>query len=154
MRMLPGKITMTDLVAGIFIILFTYTAVNKLKDYATFGIALRQSPVLQPYAGFVLIAVPVAKLVAVILLVFSMTRKAGLYISWILMCMFSAYISYLLIFVPVLPCNCGGIWKSMSWKTQLTVNLMLLIILSRALMILKNNKDTIATDNRTSRTPA
>ncbi len=144
---------MADMVAGLFIILFTYTAVNKLKDYPAFGIALRQSPVLQPYAGFLLIAVPVVELIAVVFLMFSITRKAGLYISWILMCAFTVYISYLMLFAPELPCNCGGIFKAISWKAHLVVNLVLLMLLSRTLMILKSHKNTIAIDNRTRRTP-
>jgi len=146
-------IKVPDLISGLFIILFTYTAVNKLKDYATFGIALRQSAILQPYAEFLTITVPVVELIAVILLVSSITRKAGLFFSWVLMTMFTFYISYLVLFARELPCTCGGVMRILSWKTHLIVNFILLILATWGLFTIKNYKNTIAID-RSSRTPA
>lgn len=134
MRKRFWEINLIDIISGIFIILFTYTAIDKLKDYATFGIALRQSPVLQPYAEFLLIAIPVIELLAVVLLAFSITRRAGLYVSLTLMCMFTLYIFYLMLFAKELPCNCGGILRMLSWKAHLIINIFLTALASWTLL--------------------
>lgn len=143
-----------DIICGIFIILFTYTAVNKLIDYQTFRIALVQSPILQHYADFMMVALPVVELLVVVLLAISATRRIGLFASLSLMVAFTLYISYLMLFASELPCNCGGIMKALSWNQHLVVNILLIALALWALLITRTNKNTIAIDNRISRTPA
>ena len=141
-----------NIASGIFIILFTYTAINKLIDYPTFRIALIQSPVLEHYADIVAIAVPAAELIIVAMLVISVTRKTGLIASLLLMVVFTTYIGYLLLFANDLPCNCGGILKALSWKSHLAVNILLVALAGWALFDLRKHKITIAIA-RNSRTP-
>ncbi len=143
-----------NIICGIFIILFTYTAVNKLIDYQTFRIALVQSPILEHYAGFMMMALPVVELLVVILLAIATTRCLGLFASLILMTAFTLYISYLMFFASELPCNCGGIMRALSWKQHLILNIILIALAIWALLITRTNKNTIAIANRISRTPA
>ena len=147
------KTKLFDWVTAVFIILFTFTAVNKLFDSSTFRIALVQSPLLVYYADFVGIAVPVTELVIVAMLIISATRKIGIWSSLFLIIIFTFYISYLLLFVRDMPCNCGGILKSLSWKSQLAVNLLLIAITGYALFDLRRNKLSIKV-LRESRKPA
>ena len=128
MRLQLNNSKIADIVSGIFIILFTYTAVNKLIDYRTFRIALVQSPILINYADFVSWALPVSELLVVLLLVFSPTRKAGLFLSLFLMAAFTLYVGYIMSFANELPCNCGGIMKALSWKQHLIVNVILIAL--------------------------
>lgn len=148
MRILLNNSKIADIVSGIFIILFTYTAVNKLIDYRTFRIALVQSPVLVNYADFMAKAVPAVELAVVALLVFSATRKAGLFLSLILMLAFTIYVGYLMFFASELPCNCGGIMKALSWKQHLIVNVIFIALAAWAWLQDKN----IVAINRNSRT--
>lgn len=152
MRSLLKNSKTADIVSGIFIILFTYTAVNKLIDYSTFRIALVQSPILVNYADFMAWALPAAELLVVLLLVFSATRKLGLLLSLMLMIAFTLYVSYIMFFASELPCNCGGIMKALSWKQHLVVNVILAVLATWAWLIQRSDKHFIAI-NRNSRTP-
>jgi hypothetical protein len=129
--------------SAIFIILFTYTAVTKIIDYPTFRIALVQSPVLEHYAAFAAVAVPVAELAIVALLIFTATRKAGLWASFALMIVFTLYIVYLMLFASSMPCNCGGILKALSWRSHLVVNILLVGLAGWALFDLRKNRTMI-----------
>ena len=151
MRSLLKNSKTADIVSGIFIILFTYTAINKLIDYRTFRIALVQSPILVNYADFMSWALPVAELLVVLLLVFSTTRKTGLLLSLILMIAFTLYISYIMFFASALPCNCGGIMKALSWKQHLVVNGILIVLAAWAWII--KRRDNIIAIIRKSRIP-
>lgn len=135
MRSLLKNSKIADIISGIFIILFTYTAVNKLIDYRTFRIALVQSPVLVNYADFMSWALPVSELLVVLLLVFSATRKAGLLLSLLLIVVFTLYVGYIIFFARELPCNCGGITKALSWKQHLIVNAILIVLAAWAWLI-------------------
>lgn len=132
-----------DIICGIFIVLFTYTAVNKLVDYQTFRIALVQSPILEHYAGFMMVALPVVELLVVLLLAIPATRRVGLFASLFLMTAFTLYISYLMFFASELPCNCGGIMRSLSWKQHLIVNIFLIALAGWAILITRTNKNII-----------
>ncbi len=114
-----------ELVTAVFITLFSYTAVDKLLNHSTFRMALVQSPLLEHYADYVAVAIPVAELVVVALLIINTTRIGGLRASLGLMIAFTLYILGLMLFADHLPCNCGGILNTLSWKAHLVVNLVL-----------------------------
>jgi hypothetical protein len=135
MRTLLKNSRIADIVSGTFIILFTYTAVNKFIDYRTFRIALVQSPIPVNYADFIAVALPAAELLVVVLLVISVTRKAGLLFALIFMVVFTFYVSYIIFFASDRPCNCGGIIKELSWKQHLIVNLILFALAAWAWLI-------------------
>ena len=146
------KIPIAGIVSGIFIILFTYTAVNKLIDYPTFRIAVVQSPVLKHYADWVIVGVPAVELIIVALLAVPSARRAGLWAALLVMVAFTLYIGYLVFFAGELPCNCGGIIKALSWKQHLVVNVALVALALWAVLTTGSHKNTIAID-RISRTP-
>ena len=100
------KIPIAGIVSGIFIILFTYTAVNKLIDYPTFRIAVVQSPVLKHYADWVIVGVPVVELIIVALLAVHLW-KAGFGQPCCVVA-FTLYISYL-VFLPNCPATAEGL---------------------------------------------
>lgn len=143
MRRNSKMIRADEIVSAIFIILFTYTAINKIIDYPTFRIALVQSPVLEHYADFTAIAVPVVELAIVAMLVVAATRKAGLCACFVLMIVFTLYITCLMLFASSMPCNCGGILKALSWKSHLVVNILLVCLAGWALFDLRKNNVAI-----------
>jgi hypothetical protein len=56
------------------------------------------------------------------------TRKLGLYISLGLMMAFTGYISYMMIFIPDLPCSCGGVISKMTWGQHLIFNVFFMLL--------------------------
>ena len=137
--------------AALLIVLFVYTAINKLSDLNRFQWTLYKSPLLQQYRYFVSCAVPVAELITAILLLIPATRSKGFLCSLILMSLFTIYVAYMLAFIPNLPCSCGGLISSMNWTNHLIFNLFFTGLAYAAWIITK--KDRIIAIIRSSRKP-
>lgn len=116
------------------ILLFSYAAASKLLDFQNFQIQLGQSPLLSAFAVPVSIAVPVVEFILVLLLLFSRYRVIGLYGSFMLMTMFSAYIVIILNFSSFIPCSCGGILEKMSWDEHLLFNIIFVVLAAIAVL--------------------
>lgn len=114
--------------SALLIILWLYASLTKLFDFNHFVATLERSPLIHPYAnklGWVLLAV---EFFIAIILLFPKLQKWGLYGSAILLLLFNGYILYMLMYVPHLPCSCGGIIQKFSWKQHLAFNAALLAI--------------------------
>jgi putative oxidoreductase len=111
-----------------FVFLFVYTASAKLFEFTSFRDVLFLSPLIGRYAGFYALAVPTIELIAVGLLLYKGTEKAGMYSCFFLMVLFSCYIGYMLLTENNLPCSCGGVLRSMSWPEHLVFNLALALL--------------------------
>lgn len=108
--------------------LFIYTGFSKLIGYYLFLDQLLNIPILKTFAYFISIFIPVIEIATAIILAFPKTEKLGWWLSAILMSIFSIYIAIMLMFVPRLPCSCGGIIASLSWKQHLILNIVLATI--------------------------
>lgn len=139
-------------VCYLLVFLFTYTSVSKLMDHATFEITLLQSPIIKDHAIIISWLVPGIELIAVALLLLDKYRQEGLLLSLSLMITFTAYIFYMILFIPNLPCSCGGILKELSWDDHLLVNGFILFSITISLITSTKQKLFIAI-NRNSRTP-
>jgi hypothetical protein len=104
-------------------LLFTYAAFSKLHDYEKFVVQLSQSPLLTAFAKVYAILIPLLELVIVALLYFTRTRLSGLYASYAMMVLFTAYIIVITNLSEFIPCSCGGILSKMTWKIHLYFNL-------------------------------
>jgi hypothetical protein len=133
----------TEIVAALFILLFVYTALSKLVELDRFRAVLSSSPLLGSYAVLLSAAVPFLELLTSALLFFPRTRKTGLWISFILMLLFTGYIGYMLAFASHLPCSCGGVIQSLSWKQHLLFNTFMTMLAAVAVF---QNKLFIAID--------
>ncbi|NCI49689.1 hypothetical protein GWC95_07135 [Sediminibacterium roseum] len=118
----------SQIIAAIFILVFVYTAISKLLSMDAFIKVLHQSALLSRFAGWVGWGLPFVELVVSALLVFPETRKAGLLISLGLMVLFTAYIGWMIVYEPKLPCSCGGVIRYMSWRTHLVFNSVLIVL--------------------------
>ncbi|MBC7523370.1 MAG: hypothetical protein H7239_02895 [Flavobacterium sp.] len=123
--------------ALLHILLFSYAAASKLLDFQNFQVQLGQSPLLNAVAVAVSFAVPLVEFILVLLLLFSKFRLIGLYGSFVLITMFSAYIIIILNFSSFTPCSCGGILEKMSWTEHLVFNIVF-VLLSALGVILKS----------------
>lgn len=116
------KINAAYIVSLLLIFLFAYTASRKLTDSKSFTAVLQKIPLMGREAGIVAILLPVAELFIALLLLFERSRLTGLYASLFLLSMFKVYLVYKVLFVPHLPCRCGGVISKMSWKQYIVFN--------------------------------
>jgi uncharacterized membrane protein len=120
-------LTVEAIAAGL-IILFLFTGIDKLYNYRQFRDALNKSPVLANVAGLVAWSLPVAEiLVAAALLIPSM-KKTGLKATILLLAVFTIYLSYMMAFAPKLPCMCAGLLESLSWKSHIIFNAVMIVL--------------------------
>lgn len=132
-KLLPG------FVAAGFVFLWLYTALQKLISFKSFERSLSQ--VVHWHLPVAVLAwlVPFFELLACGLLLFPRYRKAGLYASAGLMSCFTVYIGAMLLMGGHLPCSCGGVISSFSWRQHLLFNCVLLVLSLIAIRLLKNN---------------
>lgn len=116
------KRTIVEIITTLFIILFLYTGISKLMDYSVFKEQLATSPILAPISYIVAILLPWVEFAIVLLLIIPRWRLRGLYSSFVLMILFTLYITGILTFSDQLPCSCGGIIELMSWKQHIIFN--------------------------------
>jgi len=126
---------LTEIIAGLLALLFAYAAISKLLDYETFKFQLGKSPYVNGLAGFIAWALPCIEIAVVLLLLFKKSRLAGLYASFFLMLFFTGYIYAILKFSYYIPCSCGGILSSMSWKEHLIFNIAFTLLALTAILL-------------------
>ena len=136
----------------LLIFLFTYTGVNKLIDHAVFKSTLLHVPVIATYAGLISWLVPLLELLIVITLAVEKYRRVGFQLSLILMTAFTVYISCMILFVPHLPCSCGGVLQGLSWSNHIIFNCLFILLILISLGVINRQKLFIAI-NRESRNP-
>lgn len=122
------KQIMIDIICYLFVLLWLYAATNKLMDFQKFKVQVGQSPILTDYAIIIAWIIPTIEIVISIMLVFRRTLLAGLYASFSLMLMFTAYIVIILNFAERVPCSCGGILEKMGWTEHLIFNIGFVIL--------------------------
>lgn len=119
---------MVEIIACLLIVLFVYAGVIKLLDYKTFAAQIGQSPMLTRWANVLAWLVPSSEIFISLLLAFSRSRMIGLYGSFALMTMFTAYIVMAMNFFDYVPCSCGGIIEGMTWSQHLVFNVCFLLL--------------------------
>jgi hypothetical protein len=134
-RLSAFKNILPEYISAVFIFLFGYTAVNKLLHAQAFRHSLEQSPLLQPYAAIIAWLIPVTETAIALLLLFAVSRLAGLYATFLLMATFTLYVGYMIVYIPKLPCSCGGIIQALSWKQHLFLNIFLTLLAFAAIML-------------------
>jgi uncharacterized membrane protein YphA (DoxX/SURF4 family) len=114
--------TIIEIITLLFVLLFLYTGTSKLTDYTLFKEQIGQSPILTPIAPGLAWALPFAEYLTAGLLLIPRWRRMGLYAALGLMLLFSGYIIAILSFSQHVPCSCGGVLASLSWKGHLLFN--------------------------------
>jgi len=116
-------------------LLFIYTATDKLLDYGKYVAQMQMVPFppMKAAAPVLGLAVPLAELAVVVVLFTDRLRKIGLISALALMCSFEIYIGAMLLSGISLPCTCGGLISTMSWKQHLIFNATFIVLLAFAL---------------------
>jgi hypothetical protein len=122
--------------------LFIYAGIFKAMDYPLFLSDLSKSPLLVKYDKTLLApAVLGTEFLIVCLLAFTSTRKAGLFLSFFVMLLFTLYLSTLYFLYTNIPCSCGGILGKMSYPTHIIFNAAFTLMAATAILVgIKNNK--------------
>lgn len=132
---LRGMRILINIISSLLIILWIYTGTNKLLDYNETFVQMSRSPFIASMAGFLSYAIPIGELALVLLLVIHRTRLWGLYLSYLLMALFTGYIWLMLNFATDLPCSCGGILSSMTWQDHLAFNVVFTIMTAIGILV-------------------
>lgn len=119
---LKKKNTYVELICALLIILFIYTGINKIMDVDKFKYEMGRSPFIQNMSGLIAYTLPAGEILLALGLIMKRTRLLALYLSFILMALFTGYIWLMLNYAYDLPCSCGGIISSLSWHQHLVFN--------------------------------
>jgi uncharacterized membrane protein YphA (DoxX/SURF4 family) len=130
----------------LFVILFLYTGISKLMEYAVFKEQIAESPILRQIAPFIAWSLPLTEYIVTILLIIPRWRLKGLYTSLLLMIAFTLYIGAIMTFNKELPCSCGGIISELSWQGHLIFNSLFILLAFTGVVLEKRIRRTHKTD--------
>jgi len=136
-----SKKRIVEVIAILFILLFVFASITKLRNMKNFQEQIGQSPMLSVFADEISWGVIGLELLATGLISFQNTRKLGLYLSFGLMAIFTTYILLVLNFSDNIPCSCGGVISSMGWYTHTVFNILFMGLAIVGLFLMKNNDD-------------
>ena len=122
------KTLVIDIISALLLILFLYTGISKLTAYSRFRDALANSPLLAPYVEVISWSFPIVEVALAVLLFIPASRFAGLIFSLFLLCILTVYVIYMVLFIPKVPCSCGGVIEALSWKGHILFNLFFILI--------------------------
>lgn len=113
----------------LMILLFIYTASDKLMNFKTFSAFLVGLEYLGGYSHLLAVVIPLLEIAISLLLLIPTMRTEGLYAALVLMLLFTLYLVFIKLTAPKLPCNCGGVISSLSWVQHIWFNLGLIGLL-------------------------
>lgn len=126
-----------DVAAYLFIILFMYTAANKLFTVNAFASTLAKSPLVGSLNMTIAWTIPLIEIAISILLIFPVARKIGLRASLLLMIIFTVYLAYMVFSGSKLPCHCGGVISTMTWQQHIWFNIGFILLAITGLAVHK-----------------
>jgi putative oxidoreductase len=118
-----------EVIRFLLIFLWVYAASSKLLHFGLFKIQM-QRQILYPFLkSIVVYTLPLIEISTALLLLFKITQKVALYLSFLLLGAFSIYVGLAVFKVfKKVPCSCGGILSSMTWKAHFVFNLFYLLL--------------------------
>lgn len=130
-----------EVISFLFIFLFVYAAMNKLLDIEKFRVQIGQSPLLTSLAPFVAWFIPIFEIAVALMLTIPKFRLFGLYASFSLMVMFTAYIVVILNFSDHIPCSCGGVLERLGWTEHLLFNVAFVLLALAGILLLSKKRE-------------
>lgn len=149
MRSMKRKIV-PEIISFLLIVLFVYAAVSKMIEFKKFSVQIGKSPLLTDVAPFVAWFIPTIEIVASLLVAFPRTRLMGLYVSFTLMVMFTAYIVAILNFTDDVPCSCGGVLEALGWTEHLIFNIVFIVLSVAAITLSSRKRPSLRTTRLTN----
>ena len=122
-RKIRKQISIVNIICGLLIFLFVYTAISKVLAFGQFRFVLSTAPLIKNYAKLFAALIPSIELIIVVLLLMPGRQKVGLMAAVSLLCLFTGYLIFMVFTEPHLPCSCGGVIQQLSWKQHIAFNL-------------------------------
>lgn len=116
------------IIALLYILLFVYAATSKLIDFKHFRVQLGLSPYISNLADWIVWILPMVEYAIALLFLFPKYTIHALYASLFVMTAFTAYLFIVLNFSDNIPCSCGGILETLSWKAHLIFNILFMLL--------------------------
>jgi hypothetical protein len=132
--------TIIEICCALLIILFIYAGLTKLITYEKFRWDLLGHKVLVPYAHTIAWAIPGFEILIAFLLLIKKTRVLGLYLSFGLLAIFTAYIIYMFNFYELAPCSCGGVISKLSWGQHVVFNIFFTVLSLIAIFLTRKGR--------------
>ena len=130
-----NKNLIIEIICSLLIILFIYSSLSKLSAYNRFSVQLSKSPFITSFYKLVAWSIPAAEIVIAFLLAVKRTRLVGLYASFFLMSLFTAYLVIMLNFSYYIPCSCGGVLEYLSWEQHIVFNSFFIVIAGAGVLL-------------------
>ncbi|WP_374950178.1 MauE/DoxX family redox-associated membrane protein [Mucilaginibacter sp.] len=138
-----NQISWQDGIAFFLILLFIYTAVSKLSDFDQFQRQMKLQTIPVWMQQILILFLPGVEIITGLLLAFTHTRLIGLYLSAILMTLFTGYVALVLInYFEQTPCSCGGVIKILGWKAHFVFNIFFLLLSILGIYIFNRERRT------------
>lgn len=134
---------LADLATFFFIILFAYSGAAKLTEINTFRQQLASSPFMGSIAGFVTWGLPIGELLLAIALFLPKFRLRALYVTLVLMTIFTGYVITILLIDDQLTCSCGGIIEDLTPKQHILFNSACVILSLLAILVFRRQHPTL-----------
>jgi hypothetical protein len=132
------RIRIIEIISGLFILLFIYTSASKVIDFDGYLFDLRNQPFPNWIASLIAWVVPISELMIAGLHFFDKTRLFAMYLSLILMGLFTIYAASILFNMwGQIPCSCGGIIKYLKWPQHLIFNIFFVSLAIVGIVLLK-----------------
>ncbi|MGE9310804.1 MauE/DoxX family redox-associated membrane protein [Niabella sp. CJ426] len=121
--------------------------IDKWTHFELFKSGMMNQPMPGQLNRFLVYLLPAFESLTVLLLIIGRTRMLGLWFSLVLMFLFTGYVGLALIGIwEKLPCSCGSVIKSLSWKQHFIFNLSFLILSAYGLKKSYQNKAPYISD--------
>lgn len=125
-------------ITTILMMLWAYSSISKFIDLPRFRRGLRNQAFPKWVGAILFWTLPLTELLLILLLWLPDTRLSGMYLSAILLLIFTIYIGGAVYgFYDRYPCPCGGIFRGMRWNTHLKVNFILTCIAITGLLLME-----------------
>jgi len=126
---MKNKVYIQFAITIMLLLLWIPALLDKLLQFGTFQSGILKQPFSDELGYMLIYSLPILEIAIVILLVSSKYRWMGFVLSSVLMMTFTGYIAIGLMGAwDKIPCGCGSVISSMSWKQHLWFNLFFLAI--------------------------
>lgn len=127
MQWVKFNLTVSNVSAAMLILLFVYTVLSKIADLNFFQYQLDNQVFSSTVSKMLFYLLPISLILAVALLYIERYRMIGFIYSFGLLGIFTIYILLIIRdYFDRIPCICGGVITTISWKGHFVFNLFFL----------------------------
>ncbi|MCA5004059.1 MauE/DoxX family redox-associated membrane protein [Sphingobacterium bovistauri] len=130
----------------LLLLLWIPVTLDKIINFNNFQSGILRQPLPRYLTFFVISFLPIIETVTITLLLIDRLRLLGLFLSSILMAIFTSYVALAVIGTwEKLPCGCGSVISGLNWTEHLMFNIAYLVISLVGLTLgIKIKKDSIS----------